>query len=382
MPRERANGEGTLYFETKRDRWVGAITIDGRRRKVVAHTMTEARKRLDAMRAANDRGEQTGDGNVTVASVLDRWETRVLAGRDLEPATRDVYRWCCDVIRDELGPRRLRALTVDDVEAMLDRLSSRRSGSRPLSRASLVKVRSVLGQVLQFAERRGLAVKNVARIAELTPAAARARPRKSLEPAQAQQLFAALLEERLGPMFTLMLATGLRPGEAAGLMWTDVNLKRHIISVNHAARSERGKTVITDELKTRGSRRTIAVPEIVAEQLRRHRNTQNTERLGARSWADSRLVFATRAGTPLSAANVRRELKRICTQAKVPVMLPNELRHSAASIMSDAGVPLEQIADLLGHENTRMLDQTYRHRLRPSITAGVATMETLLATQS
>ena len=52
-------------------------------------------------------------------------------------------------------------------------------------------------------------------------------------------------------------------------------------------------------------------------------------------------------------------------------------RHSAASLLSDKGVPLEQIADQLGHTTTRMLEQHYRHQVRPSVSASVAVMEEL-----
>ena len=56
---------------------------------------------------------------------------------------------------------------------------------------------------------------------------------------------------------------------------------------------------------------------------------------------------------------------------------PNELRHSAASLLSASGVPLEVIADVLGHASTRMLEQHYRHQVRPSIDAHVSVMEGL-----
>ncbi|MFT4616859.1 MAG: integrase, partial [Halioglobus sp.] len=57
----------------------------------------------------------------------------------------------------------------------------------------------------------------------------------------------------------------------------------------------------------------------------------------------------------------------ICAAAGVDPIRPNELRHSCASLLSDEGVPNELIADLLGHTTTRMVDQTYRHRLRPVV---------------
>jgi integrase len=52
-------------------------------------------------------------------------------------------------------------------------------------------------------------------------------------------------------------------------------------------------------------------------------------------------------------------------------------RHSAASLLSAAGVPLEEIADVLGHTSTRILEQHYRHQVKPSIDAHVGAMESL-----
>src|SRR6516225_9359029 len=123
------------------------------------------------MRRRGAAGEPVADGNATVGAALARWEERVLAGRELAPATREAYAWCAARLRDELGTKRLRNLTVDDVEDALDRLANGNDEHRPCGRATLVKVRSVLGQVLDFAERRGMVARNVARSAELTPTA-------------------------------------------------------------------------------------------------------------------------------------------------------------------------------------------------------------------
>ena len=89
---------------------------------------------------------------------------------------------------------------------------------------------------------------------------------------------------------------------------------------------------------------------------------------------DPGLVFPTATGGPWNPKNARDELARICTDHHLPRVLPNELRHSCASILSERGVPLELIADLLGHTSTRMLDQTYRHRPRRAVIAAVEVM--------
>jgi integrase len=70
-------------------------------------------------------------------------------------------------------------------------------------------------------------------------------------------------------------------------------------------------------------------------------------------------------------SNSRRELERIATAAKLPAVKPNELRHTAASLLSDRGVPHSAIADQLGHTTTQMVDTTYRHNVRVVVDAAV-----------
>jgi integrase len=89
---------------------------------------------------------------------------------------------------------------------------------------------------------------------------------------------------------------------------------------------------------------------------------------------DYELVFPTAHGTPWDPANARDELTRVCADAGIERIRPHELRHSCASILNDQGVPLELIADLLGHVDTTMLSRVYRHRLRPSADAAVDVM--------
>jgi len=397
----RINGEGTVYKDKRTGRWIGAVTLDGRRKKVVANTREEASRRLLLLKREHDAGLGVGDGNATLGDAVDVWLARALparrsGGRPLAPGTREAYEWCAELWRNELGSRRLRALTVNDVEGVLDRLANRpvpQPGGRPpgdnrgrqprpLGRSALVKMRSVLGMILDTAVRRRLVTHNIARAAELTPAAKRTRRRAVLEPADAARLWHALQSERLGAMYATAMVAGHRPGEIAGALWPDLDLDAGTLDVRHAVRREKGRPVVVNALKTEVSERMYVLPSEVVTMLRRHRTAQAVERLSAREWADDRLVFATRVGTPLDAANVRRELARICRHAGVPVILPNELRHTAGSLAADAGVPLHEVADALGHADTRMLDATYRHRLRPVEAAPAAAMAAIRAARN
>ena len=53
------------------------------------------------------------------------------------------------------------------------------------------------------------------------------------------------------------------------------------------------------------------------------------------------------------------------------------MRHSFVSLMSDAGVPLEAIARLVGHRSTAVTETVYRKQLRPVLTSGAEVMDTL-----
>ena len=360
----REQGTGSVYVDpTRPGRYIGETRVNGKRRRVSGSTKADVSRKLRALTAQRDTGQLVGDRSATVTQALAEFLERDLPNRDLAPKTMELYTWTAGLIRDQLGSIRLTDLTVDHIEAMLDRLATREQA--PLSRSSLTKVRGTLQRAIAFAERRGKAIRNPALAATITPHAPRSQPRQALVPDEARTLLAALRGERDGLMFGLSLRLGLRPGESAALYWSDV--EGGAVNVVRGVRRDRGRPVIVDEVKTEGSRRTIDLPDDLSAWLADHRRQQAAEILAAPSWADARIVFPTRVGTVTDPTKARRRLAKICTEAGVTVVRPNELRHSCASLLSDAGVPLELIADLLGHASTDMLDRTYRHRLRPSI---------------
>ena len=80
----------------------------------------------------------------------------------------------------------------------------------------------------------------------------------------------------------------------------------------------------------------------------------------------------------MDAANVRRDLRRALSG--VPGIRPaGELRHSFVSVLSDAGIPVEQISQLVGHRGTTVTELVYRHQLRPVIYTGATVMDELFA---
>ncbi len=84
------------------------------------------------------------------------------------------------------------------------------------------------------------------------------------------------------------------------------------------------------DTKTAKSRRTLALPQMAVQAIREHCKRQAEDRLAAGAlWQDHGLVFASAIGTPLDAANVRREFRKITEAAVLGTgWAPRDLRHT------------------------------------------------------
>jgi len=252
-----------------------------------------------------------------------------------------------------------------------------------------------LKRAIRHAEANDLAGRNVAALVD-TPKGRPGRPSRSLT---LQQAIAVITTARTLPVMelrpglkdvrrpaslmhayiVLSLGVGLRTEEARALGWQHVDLDgdpgASPAVPPHVAvwRSVRAH----GETKTERSRRTLALPQMAVAALRQWRDSQAEERRAAADdWQDTGLVFTTRLGAALDAANVRKMFKRVCTQAGIgDGWTPRELRTSFVSLMSQHGVGIEEIARLAGHATTRTTEIVYRRELRPVITTGAEIMD-------
>jgi integrase len=304
---------------------------------------------------------------------LDRWLEESIEARGSSPNTVDNYRWAVDRhIKPALGTRRLRDLSPDEVDSLL-----RAKTQEGLAHSSLMRIRAVLVQALRFGERYGYVGRNVAQLVDLPPAPR--REGRSLTVEQSERLLLAAKGERLEAAIVTGLMLGLRPGELLGLTWTAVDFNVNRLTILRALKRERGVLIIGDP-KTPRSIRTLDMPQQVSAALKSHRRRQAADRLAAgRLWNDHDLVFASEVGTPVDPSNFRRAFGRIAEHANLGHWHPHELRHTAASLLSASGVPLESVADVLGHASPRTTFEIYRHQVTRSIDAAASSMADLFS---
>jgi integrase len=279
---------------------------------------------------------------------------------------------------ESIGKIPLRELTTHHVRQALTKIAATRSSR------TVVISHNALERAIRHAESNDHVRRNVAALVKPPPGQP-GRPSKSLTTEQAAALLAAARSSVLGAYVVLCLLAGVRTEEARALTWDHVNLagdpaREPPLPPNVAV----WRSVRADgDTKTAKSRRTLQLPDRAVIALREHRIRQAEQRLAAGDlWHDHGLVFCSSVGTPLDASNVCRSFKKITEAAGLGGdWAPRELRTSFVSLMSESGVPVEEIARIAGHASSRTTEVVYRRELRPVITTGAELMDKIFHSQ-
>ncbi|WP_424534439.1 tyrosine-type recombinase/integrase [Sphaerisporangium viridialbum] len=381
MTTRRSRGDGGLHWDEERQRWTASVTVGytpaGKRivKKARGKTKTEAKNKLKEIIRDMDDGLSSGPANYTVADAVREWLAYGLRGRD--GATVSNYRTVCDKhVVPALGSRKLRELSAEDVDRWLD------AKAGTLSTRTLRLLYSCLNRAVKFAQARDKVKRNVVGLCEI-PEGRVGRPSKSFTLEQAEAVLTASEGSRLHAYVVLSLLIGARTEELRALRWAQVDLDGKpdaglppSVAVWRSVRAD-------GDTKTRKSRRTLALPRRCVQALRQHRVRQAQERLKAGDrWQENDLVFASKIGSEPDAHNVRRGFRRILTEAGLPARewTPREMRHSFVSLLSDGGVPLEDIARLVGHSGTAVTETVYRKQIRPILLGGAQVMDRIFTT--
>jgi integrase len=374
MAKRRSRGEGGLHWDPQRERWIVRVSLgytpDGRRlvRTATGRTKTEAKEKLkEALRDYED-GLSAEPAAYSVKQAVEDWLRYGLNGRDT--ATVDTCTNLCRThLVPDLGARRLRELTAEDIDRWLARKAT------TLSTRTLQALHSCLNRSVKRAMARDKVKRNVVALCSV-PRGQGGRPSKSLRLDQAEAILQASAGGRMHAYIVLSLLTGARTEELRALRWEDVYLDDE---PQHVAvwRSVRNG----GDTKTRKSRRTLALPQRCVDALLEQRQNQDRDRDEAGDrWQDHGLVFASKVGTPLDPSHVRRDFRTAIKGVEgidPAEWTPRELRHSFVSLLSDHGLPLEEISRLVGHSSTAVTELVYRKQIRPVIQSGATAMDTI-----
>ncbi len=320
--------------------------------KTVNGTKAEAQRYLNSALRRKDDGIQVlltrQNLGAWIGEWLDVWCSSI------SPRTKSDYRRLLQrYLPKELLARQLPSLTAADVQGLVNTLAARGLAPRTVRMAH-----GALRTSLNRAVRLGKISRNVATLVEL--------PKNShkegayLNPREATLFLSGCIPEEWGPFFTILLLTGLRPGEALGLQWDDLDGKN--LRVRRALVSVPGKEPELSATKT-GRSRTVPLGEAALTSLREHRRRQAVRRLAlGGAYQDLGLVFPNEIGRLADSHNIiARHFKPLLRRLELPSIRLYDLRHSHATLLLAAGEHPKVVQERLGHSSITLTLDTYTH---------------------
>ena len=247
----------------------------------------------------------------------------------------------------------------------------RRDGRGGLSPRTVRYIATIIGAALDDAVRWGRVSRNVARLANPpSTSVARAPAMKTWDRETVARFLDLARDDRYRPPWFFLSTTGCRRGEALGLRWSDVDLDSGRCSIRQQV-TVVGHIITTAPRTKTGKDRQIELDAATVAMLRTWRAKQAQERLMVgEGYRDAGLVFCHPDGRPYHPDRFSREFDRRIAKYGLPRIRLHDLRHTWATLALEAGIPVEIVAQRLGH-SVAVCASTYRH-VTPAMASGAA----------
>lgn len=352
--KRRGNGEGSLVQRSD-GRWQASIIIDGKRTYFYGTTRKEAQQKLDRAKQQAANGMHMASDQITVGGFLEFWLREVVAPH-VRPATLKLYTHRTNhYLIPYLGKIKVQRLTPQTIVTFQNAML--KAGKSPRTTRD---VKNVLSMALKQAMIWGIVSRNVASLVTSPPIEAS----EPVIPASADVhcLLSAAETTTESVIVALGALMGMRSAEARALRWTDVDFEAKTINIQLQIALVRQGAPQFVPLKTKGSRRTLPIPDPVLALLHRHKAAQLRSRMEHASiWQDYDLVLCTDEGTTISSGMLLHRFHALCKRAGRPEYRYHSLRHACASMLADMGVPIKTAMDVLGHVDPTMTERVYTH---------------------
>jgi integrase len=336
-------------------------------------TRREAEKVLgDLVKRIHD-GDYRAPERITLGDYLvERWLP--VRKSQLGHSTYDSYRRSIKShVLPRIGMIPLQRLTPEDLDGFYaDLLVEGRlnGGGGGLAPKTVRNIHGMLHKALADACRKGTVQRNVADLAD-PPRVRRRSAMKAWDADQLRQFLTEIEGHWLATAFHVAAHTGMRRGEVLGLQWRDVDFEAARLSVHQAVTNVAYEKRLGD-VKTETGRRMVDLDDRTVAVLRAWRQRQIEEQIltGRRS-GDDGFVFAKPDGEPIHPDYFSQVFERHVAASTLPRIRLHDLRHTHATILLKAGVPVKVVSERLGHSSPAFTMSVYQHVL-PGMQADAA----------
>lgn len=355
----------------------------GQRKYIYANDLVTLReKEAQLMKDQLDGLDVYVAGKAIVNFVFDRYMS---IKTNLRQTTRSNYLYMYDrFVRDTFGKKKIAEVKYSDVIQFYNYLLEKQE----LQINTLESIHTLLHPTFQLAVRDEIIRLNPTDgvMAEIKKASKqRAGVRHALTIAQQRAFMEHLANHPIyyhwWPLFTILLGTGCRIGEALGLRWDDLDYEKRTISINHSlvyypTGKDRSSVMHISKPKTEAGIRTIPMLDSVKDAFEmlyeeQKENGWNTVEIDGMTG----FVFCNRFGNVPNPQSVNRTIKRIDAdynanevlnakkEHREPVLLPDfsahHLRHTFCTRLCENETNLKVIQAVMGHKDIQTTMDIY-----------------------
>lgn len=347
MPKKkgrRSDGEGTIYFEKSRNKWHVAITDpEGNR----IHERFTTQEEADAWRLSMAAKYRSGNYVVKQSVTLGEWILQflnVFVKPNVRKKTLDGYIDTASHISEEFAAKELQKLTPLDVQSFINTLDAS------------IYIKEKVGKFIRRVSKKAFALSVIEK--DFTVGVEIPHPEKKeieiFSAAELDKVFYTLAtNNRLRHRYlfiALAVASGCRMGELLGL--TPADITNDSIIIRRAVVESKGKVMVVPPKTKAGYRRiTLPAPLITTLQFE-----------ASRRFTDD-FIFKNQKGKPYRTSNVDKSWKTILKYAEVRYRKFHCLRHTHATMLLAAGVPVMEVAKRLGHSRPSHTLNLYGHAI-------------------
>ena len=341
----RGNGEGTIYYSEKLNKWVGQVTVgkktDGslNRKSVYGNTRKEVKEKIT--KALNDIQQNTyiEKNDITLSALVTEVVEDKKKSNEIISSTYNRAKYTLKIItNNDIGNMPIRKITAKNIKDFLQ-------SNTHYSESTIKKVYQLLGQTFRRAVERNYIIRNPMLFEETR----RPKSDKESEKVEAltideeKKLLKALSNETsiYKSIVLLMLFTGMRVGEVLALSWDDID-KKYINVKQTLTRDDDGKVILGEKTKTPKGIRQLTI-------------TNNVKKILDNIPKTNEFLFPNI--TPRAVHDYITKINAInCIKNHIH---PHMLRHTYATRCIEAGINVKVLQKKLGHKNIQTTLDTY-----------------------
>lgn len=334
---KKANTSDGYFRET--------FTYQGKRYSVRAKTERDLWRKVEEKKRRLEEGIDVTNENTTVDRWFENYLTAYKKGNVTDKTYHQLEAYVKNYISPAIGNRRLKDIQTIDLQLIMNSCAGK-------SQSQARKLRDLIRQAFKQAR--------ISRVLIFDPSEGIVMPKttngthRALTDEERLHIHSVARSHRGGLWVLFVLYTGARPDETRKARWEDIDFKGHVI-VLHSAKTDYGD-------------RRVPIPARLYKRLKWVKQdsgylfTQpttgkpHTETSMKQMWRSFKQALDLDMGAQMKGGAINPE-----TSVVADDLTPYCLRHTYATDLQSAGVPLNVAKDLLGHQSIAMTSQIYTH---------------------